>query len=440
VPATIPITSFAKEDAVKRVRYVLPLLIAATGLIPGRASLSAQPASKSEESLRGPWRAISMVQGGTRLPDARVGQLLFVFSDRTLTMRIGRELIAETAYKTDPRASPAAIDMTFQGQATLGIYEVAKDRLRICLNDPDNGRPEKIPPEGGAGCDVDLLLRRADRDWPVLHVLDADGGNARLLVPHTEFTEQGSPEWSLDGSKIAFDACRTILGEPWSMSHIFTCRADGQGLKDLGTGAMPSWSPDGKRITYSCYSPRGVWTMNADGTNRELLDAEGWGAEWCPKGNQIAYTLYTSGSANICVRDLAKEASRDLLEKTYRQIYWGMAWSPDGRWIAFKGVTPEGAEVAVVNAEGETKGFRVLVSEGKREVKHIMDSVSWSPDSKQVLAAWTTQGDPAMQLYVLDMEGKAPPKPLPRQQKGRSYFAAAWSFDGKHILTSSPRE
>ena len=61
------------------------------------------------------------------------------------------------------------------------------------------------------------------------------------------------------------------------MSHLLTCQADGQGLKDLGTGAMPSWSPDGKRITFSCYDPRGVWTMNADGTSRELLDAEGWG-------------------------------------------------------------------------------------------------------------------------------------------------------------------
>lgn len=381
-----------------------------------------------------------MVQSGRPLPEARVGQLLFVFSDKTITIRIGREVIAETAYKIDPKARPAAIDMTFQGQATLGIYEVAKDKLRICLNDPGSGRPAKIPSEAGADCDVDLLLHRADRDWPVLHVLDADGGNARLLVSHPEFTEQGSPEWSLDGSKIAFDACRTIFGESWSMSHMLTCRADGQGLKDLGPGAMPSWSPDGKRITFSCYNPRGVWIMNADGTGRELLDAEGWGAEWCPKGNQIAYTLYTSGSANICVRDLAQGTSRDLLEARYRQIYWGMAWSPDGRWIAFKGVTPEKAEVAVVHAEGQKKGFRVLVSEGTREVKYIMDNVSWSPDSQQVLTAFATQGNPARQLYVVDIEGKSPPKPLPKQQKGRSYFGVAWSFDGKHILVSSPRE
>lgn len=381
-----------------------------------------------------------MVQGGNRLPEARVGQLLFVISDKTITMRIRDAVVAETAYKIDPKAKPAAIDMTFQGQATLGVYELAKDRLRICLNDSGSGRPEKIASESGSGCDVDISLRRADREWPVLHVVDADGGNARPLVPHPEFTSQGSPEWSADGMKIAFDACRTILGETWSMSHIFTCRADGQELKDLAAGAMPSWSPDGKRITFSCYDPRGVWTMNADGTGRELLDAEGWGAQWCPKGNQIAYTVYNAPGVNICVRDLAKGTSSTLLEKAYRQIYWGMAWSPDGRWIAFKGVTPEGSEIAVVNAEGEKKGFRVLVSEGKREVKYIVDNVCWSPDSKQILAAYTTQSDPARQIYVLDIDGKSPPKPLPKQQKGRSYSGVAWSPNGKCIVVTTPRE
>jgi Tol biopolymer transport system component len=285
---------------------------------------------------------------------------------------------------------------------------------------------------------VDLLLYRADRDWNVLHVLDPDGGNAQLLMTHPEYTEHGSPEWSLDGSTIAFDACRAILGEGWSMSHLLTCQADGQALKDLGPGAMPSWSPDGTRITFSCYDPRGVWIASADGTGRELLDAEGWGAQWCPTGNRIAYTRYTPEGARICVRDVGRGTSHDLLEERYRMIYWGMAWSPDGRWIAFKGVTPtERAELAVVHAEGQEKGLRVLVSEGTQEVTQIMDCVSWSPDSKQVLTALATQGNPALQLYVVDMEGQVPPKPLPKQQAGQSYYSVAWSLDGKRILVTT---
>lgn len=424
----------------KRVRCVVPLLVAAASLICGHAVLAAEAAPSSEAPLRGAWQAVSVVQRGTQSPEARVRQLLFVFSDKTVTMRVGREVIAETAFKIDPKAKPAAIDMTFQGQATLGIYEVAKDKLRICLNDLENGRPAKIPSEPGGGCDVDLVLKPAQREWYVLHVLDPDGGNPRRLLTHPEYTSHGSPEWSLDDRKIGFDAWRSIYGETYREAHILVCDADGKNLKDLGEGAMPSWSPDGKRITFSCYDPHGVWIMNADGTGRELLDAQGWGAEWCSKGDKIAYTVYTSGSANICVRDLAKGTSRELLERAYRQIYWGMAWSPDGRWIAFKGVAPDKTELAVVHAEGEAKGFRVPLSVGAGGVKHLVDNVAWSPDSKQVLAVLMTQDNPAWQLYVIDIQGKIPPKLLPGQRKGRWYTGVSWSFDGKRILVCTPRD
>ena len=119
-----------------------------------------------------------------------------------------------------------------------------------------------------------------------LHVMDADGRNLRPFVSHPEYTSHGSPAWSCDGSTLAFDAWRSAQGETYVNAHIFVCNADGAQLKDIGVGAMPSWSPDGNRIVFSNYSPRGVWIMNADGTGRELLDADGWGGEWCPKGER----------------------------------------------------------------------------------------------------------------------------------------------------------
>ena len=169
-------------------------------------------------------------------------------------------MIAKTAYTGDAKARPATIDMTFEGQATLGIYELAGEKLRICLNDLGKGRPAKITTNAGKGCDIDLLLSRADRQWDVLHVMNADGTCPRLLITHPEFTTHGSPEWSLDGKKIGFDACRSIYGEPWSESHIFTCSADGQGIKDLGAGACQagprtaSGSPSHVTIRPACGS------------------------------------------------------------------------------------------------------------------------------------------------------------------------------------------
>ena len=170
-----------------------------------------------------------------------------------------------------------------------------------------------------------------------LHVMDADGRNLRPFVSHPEYTSHGSPAWSCDGSKLAFDAWRSVHGETYVNAHIFMCNADGSQLKDLGIGAMPSWSPDGSRIVFSNYSPRGVWIMNADGTGRELLDADGWGAEWCPRGDMIAYSVSAAG-ANIAVHDLATSATDHLAGRSLRNGLSGV-WHgrPTANWIAFKG-------------------------------------------------------------------------------------------------------
>ena len=88
-------------------------------------------------------------------------------------------------------------------------------------------------------------------------MMDRDGRNLRPFVSHPEYTAHGSPAWNHDGSKLAFDAWRSVHGETYVDAHIFTCDADGTHLKDLGVGAMPSWSPDGNRIVFSNYNPPG---------------------------------------------------------------------------------------------------------------------------------------------------------------------------------------
>ena len=207
--------------------------------------------------------------------------------------------------------------------------------------------------------------------------------------------------------------------------------------EDLGVGAMPSWSPDGNRIVFSNYNPRGVWIMNADGTDRQLLNADGWGAEWCPRGEMIAYTVSAAG-ANIAVLDLATSATITLLDDRYATVYWGMAWSPDGQWIAFKGQTRDGStELAVVHVEGHRQGFRVLLPAAIPDMTDLLHNPSWSPGGTQILAAVITKANPARQLYLLDVVGNEPAKLLPGLEPDRWYNDMAWSPDGTRIVVST---
>jgi TolB protein len=120
-----------------------------------------------------------------------------------------------------------------------------------------------------------------------LWIVNADGTD-----PHPIGTPEGinaaDPDWSPDGSLIVFN------GEPmrdWAevgvqgAPGVYTIRPDGTDfrrlIRDARSGA-PSWTSSG-RILF--FSQRGMWLMDADGSNAAPVDPDGpglWGgvATW----------------------------------------------------------------------------------------------------------------------------------------------------------------
>ena len=111
-----------------------------------------------------------------------------------------------------------------------------------------------------------------------LFVIDSDGKNLHKLPAIPEYAQCGSPKFSPDGSKIACDGWKSLMGEHTADAHALLINCDGSGFKDLGKGAMPSWSPDGKQFAFGQYGQEnhGIWTMSADGTSRKHIE-DGWG-------------------------------------------------------------------------------------------------------------------------------------------------------------------
>ena len=383
-----------------------------------------------------------MQDNGTEFPKLQAQRLRFVLAQQKMVIRLGDKVLAETDYRLDTVREPATIQTTYEGQPTLGIYRLEGDRLQICLSGSATKLPDQFASHAGSHNRMLIILRRGDIG-PVgrpLFVVQADGKGLRPLAELPTDMSTGSPDWSRDGSRIAFDAWRLARGEDYSAAHVYVVNADGTGLKDIGVGAMPSWSPDGTRVTFCQYSPNsGVWIMQADGSKLQRIDAQGWGSDWSPAGDEIAYKT-SDDFRNITVYNVRTEQRRKLLEKPrYATIYWNLNWSSDGQEICFQGDRAEGeGEVAVVSARGEAHGFRVVLStKDTPQYKYIQYNVAWGGAGADILVCMAGPEDRNCQLYRLDPQAKQPPRRVAGQDAERENLDMAWSPDAKRIVFAS---
>ncbi len=343
-----------------RIHWVAAVLVAVLlvafghqwGRCADRFKAPATKQAQAVQSLVGVWQAdtVSMTppSGSRRQIDGKDAAFNVTITDKTFTMRMRDKPLAEMSYVLDAKQKPCAIDLKSADGVMLGICERKGDRLRISVNDEAQGRPHDFDDASG------MVLNLTAFEVESLFAIHADGSGRRCILTMPDYTVVGSPDWSRDGKRIAFDAWKSVYGEGLNSAHVLLVNADGRGMKDLGPGAMPSWSLDDKQLAFSSYGPdRGVCIMSADGSDRRCVAPDGWGVRWSPKRNELVFTVYDNGHADLCIYDVAKQERRLLLDRAYQRIYWGLAWSPDGAWIAFKGFLPEGgAEFAAVSAAG----------------------------------------------------------------------------------------
>lgn len=390
----------------------------------------------AQKSLTGLWHAEGLTltfpkgdqetfnEGGER-------GIYAIFTDTTITLRLGKKKFAELTYWIDPSQTPATIEGNYAGRKFLGIYEMGEDAMLLRLNDAALGRPKAID-DKHAGIAIDLRRVRGH----VLVVFNADGSQETFHAPLCEFTAFGSPRWSREGGMFVFDASRSWCGEDYSFTHVCMVNADGTSFKDLGDGALPNFSPGDKFITYCRYgSNQGVWVMHADGSAKKLIDDGGWSPDWTAK-NEIVYTCYENGGANLRVSNIDTGLTGLLLNGgRYQQIYWGLSTSADGRKVCFKGRRQDGGnEIAITDTDGKEKGFRVLLSDSMPDVEKFDHYVNWTPDGKFVTALVKMKNRLNWQSYLLDVEGKVAPRMLEGQDPTRYQGATSYSPDGKKIL------
>lgn len=255
------------------------------------------------------------------------------------------------------------------------------------------------------------IVFNSDRDGGLqVFVMNADGsGQAQLTAGGVA---NGEPDWSPDGSRIAFYSWRdAVFPDNWT-SEIYTMDADGTNqlrlTHDNLLQAEAAWSPDGNTILVHGYTggidvPAGdmeVYAVSATTgglTNLTQNPASGdGGADWSPDGRRIAFQSLRGGFGWE-LYTMNRDGS-DLRNLTVFHPFYDVTpkWSPDGSKILFVSFRDFNTEIYVANSDG---------TDQQRLTTNLADDIdpSWSPDGSRIVFASNRDGD--FDIYVMDANG-----------------------------------
>jgi Tol biopolymer transport system component len=289
-----------------------------------------------------------------------------------------------------------------------------------------------------------------------IYLIDAPNAQPKLLIHGGE-----DPQWSPDGSKIAF------LGFSWSsimvsnytvptlavqgydegMSllarQIVVMNADGSAIKritNLPNGVWDfAWSPVGNKIAY-CESAKdgktAIVTINADGSQRQEITKMGEVAcavgmpilRQTLDGNKLLTSLRMDGG-KIAIMLVGPHGGSTPEESARGELIGvpTLAWSSDGGQIAFTGILNGKPVVGVVPTSG-----------GKAKPLILGYAAQWSPDGKRLLFRHDSETSPSVtSIVVANADGSQPRKLLDNEN---AVFGLAWLPDSQGIVFASERE
>jgi Tol biopolymer transport system component len=299
------------------------------------------------------------------------------------------------------------------GMVLLALVSILLFAAVITLRQRD--KTELTAGAGGAAADpADLVL--AYSTGTGIHLVTADG----TALGRVTDGRDGNFQWSPDGSRIAFQ-------REGDLTKVHVVDADGGNHRVLGEGLLPSWSPDGSMVAFHGMEGRVEVAPASGGRPRTVSTqgGQGYPISWSPDGTRLAYVGGREGIQLVVTN----------LDGPTRTLHPGPVgspeWSRDGSQITFehdglRAIDSDGANERLVSASGTSGGmspdgsklvsltsqhFRVTTTEG--DLISVVDQpgpinspVEWSPDASMfAFAAFDQSAGATSAIFVVSADG-----------------------------------
>jgi dipeptidyl aminopeptidase/acylaminoacyl peptidase len=286
-----------------------------------------------------------------------------------------------------------------------------------------------------------------DGPRPQIWLLPADGGEARQLTQARDGV--ASYSWSPDGSKIAYlsmdslpraeEAKRRRRDDPqvvetgFRLSHIWvidvaTKQASEVVHGDFTVRGAPSWSPDGKRLTFAAAPTPMIRDLRGDVYIVDLATkqmdriasaphspAAGLTSPaWSPDGATIAFTMLPQGKErpdgsmenvigndHLMLYDVASKRVRDARDPRFDYEINQLQWAPDGKRIIF--AAGDRAYRSIFEYDIATSRYRKVAG------GMLLSGLSFSKDGQTVAFGLETSSAPS-DVHISDASLSAPRK------------------------------
>ena len=260
---------------------------------------------------------------------------------------------------------------------------------------------------------------------------------------------------------------RSWIAYQWDLgdgARILLVRLDGTDqhvLRPRFIAYHPDWSPDGTQVAFDAETGGGneIWVINADGTETELIVAGtrdcaiscGEVAEpaWSPDGSKIAFVRFKLGASGleagaIEVQDIASGDRHVVFRAPLNTALDDPRWSSDGRAIAFTMTRYPDSQITLGTATGSAIAV-ISVTEANVEPLVLTDwsmfanYPDWRPGSDEIVFSTYGLGefqatDEPSNLYIVKPDGSGLTALTTFGNADQRATQPTWTPDGSRII------